>query len=334
MEEITLKQHIELANKGDVDSLYYLSYHYYSKRNHEKAFEYCHKAALTGNAEAQCTLGWYYDCGIGTNTDSNKAFYYYELSSKQGYAAAFDRLGTYYMFSKDKQDFDKAFEFYELGAKQNYIPAVLNLGALYETGRGVKKDVEKAFEYYKIAADDQYTPAYDYLYNCYINGVGTNKDIEKAVHYLHLSSLENDEFSAKILADFYHYGINIEKNIDKAIHYYNICVAENYDNGIYELGLLYKNQGNNKEALINFEKASELNNVCALWELATHHETHQKSKSLKYYKKIFELVVNNKGVTFKTDENNLEEAINKYKEVTRKYYDEEQSKMIKFRGLC
>lgn len=334
MDEINLNEQINLANSGDVVALYYLSYYYYNLNDLVQSFKYCEKASLLENKEVQCTLGWYYECGIGTNIDLEKAFYYYELAAKQGYAAAFDRLGTCYMFNRNKQDFNKAYECYKEASIQKYIPAILNLGTLYATGRGVEKDLVKAYECYKETALDEYSPAYPYLYNCYIKGEGVNLDIDKAIHYLKLSSLANDEFSAKILGDYYHYAIHVEKNIQEAIKYYNISVEQNYDNAMYELGLLYKEEGNNKEALINFEKATNHSHICSLWELAVHYEVHQKTKSLKYYKKIFKILSKDNGVVFTTDEKNIDDAIKKYKEVTKKYYEEELTKMKKFRGLC
>ena len=61
-------------------------------RYNSKIFKLCRRAASYGDAEAQFTLGWCYESGIGTKPDINKAAKWYHAASDQGHVVAAHHL--------------------------------------------------------------------------------------------------------------------------------------------------------------------------------------------------------------------------------------------------
>ena len=90
----------------------------YSAEDYQGAAELIEKAAETGDAGAQYTLGDCYAYGLG-----------------------FD------------QDYQKAAEYYTLSADQGYAPAQVVLGSLYLSGLGIGANPETALKYFRLAAD-------------------------------------------------------------------------------------------------------------------------------------------------------------------------------------
>ena len=84
----------------------------------KRAVKWYEKAAENYNADAQYSLGFCYERGIGVT-----------------------------------QDFAKAAEWYREAAEQGDMTSQCNLGYLYESGRGVEKDLAKAAEWYRESAE-------------------------------------------------------------------------------------------------------------------------------------------------------------------------------------
>lgn len=66
------------------------------KGDFETALPLFKKAAKSGNAEAQLTLGLMYETGMGVKADEKEAFSWYEKSAKQGYDMGQLALGDCY----------------------------------------------------------------------------------------------------------------------------------------------------------------------------------------------------------------------------------------------
>ena len=69
-------------------------------------------------------IGYFYNCGIGTYVNK-----------------------------------EKAFEFYQKAANLNHMIAQYNLAVMYETGNGVAKDIKKAKDWYRKSAVQGYKQA-------------------------------------------------------------------------------------------------------------------------------------------------------------------------------
>ncbi|MDE5631737.1 MAG: hypothetical protein K2I54_02865, partial [Muribaculaceae bacterium] len=69
---------------------------------YDAAFALDLRAAEGGDARARTHLGWYYENGLGTTRDTDKAFYWYSLAAGQDYAEAQYILTQFYDHDSDE----------------------------------------------------------------------------------------------------------------------------------------------------------------------------------------------------------------------------------------
>ena len=88
--------------------------------------------------------------------DHKKAFFWYWLSAKEGYAEGQLSLGAmYYKGEGVTQDYKEACNWYLLSAEQGHTEAQYKLGAMYENGKGVPQDNEEAVYWYRLSAEHE-----------------------------------------------------------------------------------------------------------------------------------------------------------------------------------
>jgi TPR repeat protein len=167
-----------------------------SKENHEPfsiMASYLKKRAASGDADAQCKLGMFYEQGRGGLEKSDiQAEKWFRLAATQGSSLAQLNLGCFYMTGRgglERSDVEaekwirrsayrgmakaqyylglfylngrgglvqsdrKAAFLFFLAANQSLPEGVYNLGVLYEYGRGVNQSNKEAVRLYKIAKD-------------------------------------------------------------------------------------------------------------------------------------------------------------------------------------
>ena len=95
-------------------------------------------------------------------------------------------LGKFYEYGiGTEQNFEKAIKCYKLAYERGRNNAALmSLGSIYYYGIGVEKDIGKAYEYYKIAAEKGNPAAFNKLGNMYLRGIHVEKDLNEALSYL------------------------------------------------------------------------------------------------------------------------------------------------------
>jgi len=136
---------------------------------HARAFEIWLPLAEKNYAEAQASIGWLYQSGLGVEQDVKKAMHYYLLASKQNHATA-----------------------------QN------NLGVLYENGMGVESDLMKAREWYKKSAEQGYRFGEFNYANFLLDGLGGSKDVVEAISWYRKSADQNVKAAKEKLAELTH----------------------------------------------------------------------------------------------------------------------------------
>lgn len=104
-------------------------------------------AAERGDTYSQNTLGYFFDLGIGTSKNPQKALYWYKKAAQAGDTSAYANVATVYRdIGNDKQArfwFLKALE-------RGDGDAALELGKLYLKGRK-SQGVSKAADYLRLA---------------------------------------------------------------------------------------------------------------------------------------------------------------------------------------
>ena len=156
--------------------------------NNPKAYEYYHKAAISGSSSAKCNLGVLYEYGIGgVSQDENQSLYWYRSAAKDGYAPAQFSVGRYYF---DKEDYENAMIWLDLAIKQDHIPSKRQY-ALCLIRRDEKP--EKAYNLMFEAAKEDDTDAKYYMGFFYDNGYYVRKDINKAIDWYKKAAEDGDE---------------------------------------------------------------------------------------------------------------------------------------------
>ena len=109
-------------------------------QDYEAAMERYTKAAEKDNGIGLCCLGICYRDGVVTDKDTEKAIALFTKAADQGYAVGQWLLGDYYYYSEEERDFEKAVRWYEKAVEQAYTTAQYDLGKCYFLGNGVEKD--------------------------------------------------------------------------------------------------------------------------------------------------------------------------------------------------
>lgn len=144
------------AASGDADAQCGLGFLYEKgdgvPQNYAQAAAWYHKSAERGDAEAQYMLGGLYEAGYGVPQDYAQTAIWYRKAAEQGYAMAQFDLGLLYDKGKGvPQNYAEAAGWYRKSAEQGDLKAQWSLGALYHEGLGVPHDDAEAYFWYDLA---------------------------------------------------------------------------------------------------------------------------------------------------------------------------------------
>ena len=112
-------------------------------------FDATKKAAESGDAEAQLSVGMTYQFGRGVPRDNVKAAKWMRLSAEQGNATAQANLGAMYALGDGlPRDYAEAGKWYRLAAEQGDTASWVFMGEMYKNGYGVTQDLVEAYAWY------------------------------------------------------------------------------------------------------------------------------------------------------------------------------------------
>ncbi len=112
------------------------------EKNVEEAAKWFFKAAMQGNAEAQCALGFCYCNGEGVEKNATVAAFWFRQAAEQGLAEAQFRLSCCYEFGVGvTEDEDEAVMWLRKAAAQGHEAARARLGYLTMLFLRIKKDM-------------------------------------------------------------------------------------------------------------------------------------------------------------------------------------------------
>lgn len=119
----TAAQEYQIAQEYDRD--------YYNVENMQKAFDYYILSAKKGYAEAQYTVGVYYNIGdddLDISIDYSKSLYYLLLAARQGHRMAMYLIGIAYKYGEGVGlNTTIAFQWFHLSAVHGYDLAIYEL---------------------------------------------------------------------------------------------------------------------------------------------------------------------------------------------------------------
>jgi len=231
------------------------------------------------DGEGLYILGRYYEMGIETERNVEKAMGEYMFSFLRGYCVEMEKLirvkevldGKYegelkneYRFVKDmlrggsshyqyiygvccvmglidKEDVGTGMEMLRKSCDKGNDKACYYMASCYTFGIGVEKNPEEAFKYYKLAAEKENALAQYNLGYCYKKGIGVEENLDKAVELYTLSAGKGNAHAQCNLGLCYKNGDGVEKDLDKARELYERSAEQGNSHAQCNLGLCYKN---------------------------------------------------------------------------------------------
>ena len=249
------------------------------------------KAALSGDAEAQCDLGLSYDSGDGVKEKKEKAFKWYCRAAEQGHTDAQYNLGLMYANGEGVKPNEKlAFDWFQKAADQGDPSAQFMLGQMYRSGRYVLKDKFKAAEWFEKSAGQGHPDAQFMLGQMYRRGIGVAKDKVKAVELWREAANQHHPLAQNSLALMYQFGKGVKKNQDEAITLFRrsaeqgcanaqYSLAEIHTMPKYALAAMYTNgegvEKNSEKAFMWCQKAADQNHREAMKTLSNFYKEGQ-----------------------------------------------------------
>ena len=182
----------------------------------------------------------------------------YELGKKE-YRGEFDGNPNYV----------KAFNYFEKAALKNHPSAYWMMGNMIKNGLIGNHEYDKAFEYFEKAKNLGSVAAINSLGIMYQNGYGVKQDIDMAFRLFEEAASKNYAYAFNNLANYYK-----GKDSDKVFEYFykSASLGESY--GCKELGIIYLNRKDYKNAFVYFNKALDASvkerNIWAYYYLAKY----------------------------------------------------------------
>jgi eukaryotic-like serine/threonine-protein kinase len=204
-----------------------------TRQNYARAFELARSLAQGADREAQFTLGWLFEKGLGVPRDDKQAVLTYQQAAQQG-----------------------------------QVNAQLRLGAMYETGRGVERSDEQAFYWYRKAGEQGDPEAQNDVGLMYLTGKGTKQSDFDAAVWFSKAADRNNPKALKNLGDMYYVGRGVHRDEQEAFQRYQQAAEQKYADAEYNVGFWYESgrrpvRRDYQQAAEWYRKAAEHGNLKA-----------------------------------------------------------------------
>lgn len=132
--------------------------------DYKKALENWLPLVEKNYAEAQASVAWMYQAGLGVAKDEKKALSLYRHAADQGNAIAQNNLGVFYEQGiVVEKNLVVARQWFKKSAENGYRFAAYNYANFLLQGLGGEKNLQQAIFWYRKAADQQVKQARDKL---------------------------------------------------------------------------------------------------------------------------------------------------------------------------
>jgi TPR repeat protein len=192
------------------------------------------------------TLKEYHDLGIKKFKEQsyNDAFAMLsKVSSELGFTAEeCNYLGYMYDAGLGTQSNPElAFKFYEKGSNMGNIDAAKNLGILYYHGRGVMQNYATALKWFLFAGAKGSSSAQNYAGIMYTRAEGCNQNYSEAIIWLQKAAAQGEAQAQTNLGIMYENGFGVPRNDTAAARWYSKATLQSDALGEYHLGLCWQN---------------------------------------------------------------------------------------------
>lgn len=217
MNEIDLIKYEKLASLNNEDAIFMLANHYQEEGNNVRAFSYLTRIINTTKPTYLRKIGYFFEKGLGVETNKEKAFEFYLKSAKYGdYISQYNVAICYLNGVGVEKDPEKAFNFAYESAIQNYEKSLFLLANMYRIGTGCEKDLDKALSILRKCN----TESGDALYLrslLLLDNSERNANPDLAIKLLQKGAFINDSKCLVLLADLYRKGSFVPQDDSKSL---------------------------------------------------------------------------------------------------------------------
>ncbi|RLL50178.1 hypothetical protein D8Y20_12105 [Mariprofundus sp. EBB-1] len=230
------------------------------------------KAAEQENMPAAARLGVLYALGEGVELNRDEALKWLQKAAESGLPSPQSNLGI--MYAEAGND-ALAASWLEKAAEQGDKVAQNNLAVMYALGRGVKLDLKSTVKWFKAAAENDDALAQYNLALMYIRGIGLMQNEDVALELLKKAQTAAG-FEAKLLLGMmYDLGHGIVTSSSDAEAWYQQASELGSEDALYNLAALYYRQLKYKKAFDLFVQAAEKGDVEAQNTIASMYQNGQ-----------------------------------------------------------
>ena len=205
--------------------------------------EQLYTLALSGDGDAQLTLGDVYATGVASEDDiadtasrsfdgasaAIEAHHWYQLAAGQGNHIAQYKLGLqYYRGDGVERDYTMAREWWLESATRGNADAQQRLGYLYSEALGVERDYNRAISWYTRAAHLGHAEAQTLLGSLYHEGNRVPQNYAEAFKWYKMAAERGHPHSQYTLATLYHDGYGTEQDFVKCVTWVDIALSNGY----------------------------------------------------------------------------------------------------------
>jgi len=260
-----------------------------------KAFELFLLSAKQGYAFAQRDVAWLYNYGHGVARDLDQAYYWYCKAAAAGHADAQFTLGLWYEVGVGpvKQSIQEANRWYRRAALRDNALAQYHLGISYLRGLGMPQNLTLANRWFERSAQQGCADAQEKLGRSYEFGLGVPVSPEKAVEFYALAARAGYAEGQVSYADMLLAGNGVPQNSAEALRWYQAAADQGFAAAEHNLGVLYLHgravEKDTGKALDCFRSAAEKGLATSQSNLAWMHETgtgvpQDRNEALRLYR--------------------------------------------------
>ena len=187
--ETAFKLYTQAADMGLREAKYDLAVLYFYGKggpfNRHKAFDMVKALADELMPEAEEFLAMMYFRGEGVEKDLKMAYRYFQKGVVLNNTEALLHAGLCLAYDKpvDKEKVDKIVNYWTRAAELGVLEAKVNLGLLYYDGELVPQNYDEAFKWFLEAAEEGHPGGIFQTARCYDKGAGVEQNMEKAMEY-------------------------------------------------------------------------------------------------------------------------------------------------------
>jgi TPR repeat protein len=188
--------------------------HFLKRRRFRSALEKAEK----GDADAQCSLGMFYQVGKGVPKDYRKAAQWFQKAASRGHLNAQFLLSALYSAGLGVQKNEIAgANLLRKAAEQGHARSQYALGELYRNGEGVERNSAEAFKWFFKAAEQGNVDGQRALGECYF--LGEENDLIQSAKWFRLAAEQGSAWAQYSLGQLYLCGLGVTQNKDEGLRW-------------------------------------------------------------------------------------------------------------------